>query len=142
MRAGQIHVITNKFMKEPRETPALFLFKEENGMKAERKVEALKREVVRLKEQIEELKDEKQQAEKIIEGLHEQISRYMKADANERIRELEEGLEESKNRYQKAYEEAVMTQKKYVELMRDMAETRTKYENLMKEKIKNIKVKG
>ena len=65
-------------------------------MKKERKVEALKREIERLKvknaELESELQNQKEQSQKIIEGLHEQINRYMKADSDKRIRELEEQI--------------------------------------------------
>lgn len=108
-------------------------------MKKERKVEALKREVERLNGQVESLKEEKAQAEKIIEGLHEQISRYMKADSEARIQELEEGLRDSKEKYEVAYREAVDSQNKCRELMMEMKAARDKYENMMKEKIKNVK---
>ena len=110
-----------------------------NRMKKERKVEALKREDERLKEQVEALRAEKAQAEKIIEGLHEQISRYMKADSNERIRELEDGLRKSKADYDTAYKEALESQKKMHELMLEMQATRDRYEKMMKEKVKNVK---
>lgn len=112
-------------------------------MKKDRKVEVLRREVERLKmrnaELESELQNQREQSEKIIEGLHEQISRYMKADSSERIRELEEALRESKERYDTAYREAVVTKQKMEELMREMTASREKYENLMREKIKKVK---
>lgn len=112
-------------------------------MKKDRKVDALKREIERLKvrnsELESELQNQKEQAQKIIEGLHDQINRYMKADSNERIRELEEGLRESKERYDAGYKEAMDSKQKMDELMKDMRIARQKYEELMREKIKNVK---
>lgn len=112
-------------------------------MKKERKIEALKREIERLKvknAQLEsELIDQKEQSQKIIEELHEQINRYMKADSNVRIQELEDGLRESKLRYDAGYKEAMDAKQKMNNLMNDMLMSRQKYEALMREKIKNIK---
>ena len=112
-------------------------------MKKDRKVDALKREIERLKvrnfELESELQNQKEQAQKIIEGLHDQINRYMKADSNERIRELEEGLRESKERFDTGYKEAMASKQKMDELMKDMRIARQKYEELMREKIKNVK---
>ena len=112
-------------------------------MKKERKVEALKREIERLKvknaELESELQNQKEQSQKIIEGLHEQINRYMKADSDKRIRELEDGLRESKERYDAGYKEAMETKRKMDELMKEMLESRQKYEGIMREKIKNVK---
>lgn len=112
-------------------------------MKKDRKVNTLKREIERLKirnaELESELVNQKEQSQKIINGLHEQINRYMKADSNERIRALEDGLRESKERYDAAYKEAMLSKQKVDELMKDMLMARQKYEGLMKEKIKNVK---
>lgn len=63
----------------------------------------------------------------------------MKADASERIQELEEGLRESKSRYEAAYKEALETQEKFRGLMQEMQQVRVRYEGLMKERIKNVK---